>query len=103
MGAYSELFDNTGVRANGGEGVLGYGGGIYVPVVMRYLSIVCSPEQEARYLSLWGGVKPAVSEEPPPGSASKLWDCPAGHFTVGVPMRQKEGVMVVHNLCIQMS
>ena len=52
---------------------------------------------------MWGGVKPAVSEEPTPGSAAKLWDCPAGYFTVGVPMRQKEGVMVVHNLCIQMS
>ena len=48
MGVYSELFDNRGVRANGGEEVLGYGGGIYVPVVMRDLSIVCSPEQEAR-------------------------------------------------------
>ena len=62
MGVYSELFDNRGVRANGGEEVLGYGGGIYVPVVMRDLGIVCSPEQEARYLSLWGGVKPAMSE-----------------------------------------
>ena len=54
----SELFDNKGVRANGGEEVLGYGGGIYVPVVMRDLSIPHSPEQEAGYLSLWGGVKP---------------------------------------------
>ena len=83
--------------------MLGYGGGIYVPVVMRDLSIVRNPEQEAKHLSLWGGVKPAVSEKPTPGSAARLWDCPAGYFTVGVPTRQKEGVMVVHNLCIQMS
>jgi hypothetical protein len=82
---------------------LGYGGGIYVPVVMRDLNIVCSPEQEAKRLSLSGGVKPGVSEEPTPWSAAKLWDCPPGYFTVGVPMRQKEGAMVVHNLCIKMS
>ena len=56
MGVYSELFDNRGFRANGGEEVLGCGSGIYVPVVMRDLSIVCSPEQEAKWLSLWGGV-----------------------------------------------
>ena len=83
--------------------MLGHGGGIYVPVVMRDLSIVCNPEQEAKWLSLWGGVKPEVSEELVPGSAAKLWDCPAGYFTVGVPMMQKDGEMVVHNLCIQMS
>ena len=99
----SELFDNKGVRANGGEEVLGYGGGIYVPVVMRDLSIPHSPEQEAGYLSLWGGVKPGVSEEPTPGSAAKLWDCPPGYFTVGVPVMQTDRTMVVHNLCIQMS
>ena len=50
-----------------------------------------------------GGVKPEVSEELAPGSVGKLWDCPAGYFTVGVPMMQKDGEMVVHNLCIQMS
>ena len=72
MGVYSELFDNKGVRANGGEEVLGHGGGIYVPVIMRDRSIVCSPEQEAGYLSLWGGVKPDESEELVPGSAAKL-------------------------------
>ena len=60
IGVYSELFDNRGVRANGGKEVLGYGGDIYVPVVMRDLSIVCSPEQEARYLSLWGGAACSV-------------------------------------------
>ena len=88
------MFDNRGVRANNGEEVLGHSGGIYVPVVMMDLSIVCSPEKEATWLSLWGGVKPAVSEEPTSGSATKLWNCPAGYFTVGVPMRQTEGVMV---------
>ena len=62
-----------------------------MPVVTRDLSIVCSPEQEARYLSLRGGVKPAMSEEPTSGSAAKLWDCPVGYFTLGVPMRQKDG------------
>ena len=38
--------------------MLGHGGGIHVPVVMKDLTIACSPEQEARYLRLWGGVKP---------------------------------------------
>ena len=52
MEVYSELFDDRGVRANGGEEALGHGGGIYVPVVMRDLSTVCSPEQEAKWLSL---------------------------------------------------
>ena len=84
MGVYSELFDNRDVRAIGEEEVLGHGGGIYVPVVMRDLSIVCNPKQEARYLSLWGGVKPAVSEEPLPEStgscktalqATSRWVC----------------------------
>ena len=32
LAVFSELFDNKGVRANGGEEVLGFGGGIYVPV-----------------------------------------------------------------------
>ena len=86
LSVYSELFDNKDVRANGGEEVLGYGGGTYVPVMMRDLSIVCSPKQEAKWLSLWGGVKPALSEELTPGSAAKLWDCPPGYFTVGVPV-----------------
>ena len=81
MGVYSELFDNRDVRANGGEEVLGHGGGIYVPMVMRDLNIVCSPEQEAKYLSMWGGVKPDESEELVPGSVGKLWDCLAGYFT----------------------
>ena len=44
LGFYSELFDNKGVRANGGEEVLGLGGNVYVLVVMRDLSIACSPE-----------------------------------------------------------
>ena len=44
-----------------------------------------------------------MSEEPTPESAGKPWDCPAGYFTVGVPMWQKDGEMVVHNLCIHMS
>ena len=66
--------------------MLGHGGGIYVPVVMRDLNIACSPEQEATYLSLRGGVKPDMSEELGPGGEVKLWDCPTGYFTVGVPM-----------------
>ena len=52
---------------------------------------------------MWGGVKPDESEELVPGGVGKLWDCPAGYFTVGVPMLQKDGEMVVHNLCIQIS
>ena len=77
MGVYSELFDNKGVRANGGEEVLGHGGSIYVPVVIRDLSIVCSSEKEAKWLSMWGGVKPEESKELIPGSVGKLWDCQA--------------------------
>ena len=83
--------------------MLVHSGGIYVPVAMRDLSIACSPEQEAEWLHMWGGVEPDMSEELVPGCVGKLWDCPAGYFTVGVPMLRADREMVVHNLCIQMS
>ena len=103
LGVYSELFDNKVVRANGGEEVLGHGGGIYVPVTMRDLDIACNPEKEAKWLDMWGGVKPDVSEELVPRCVGKLWDCLAGYFTVIVPMLRADREMVVHNLCIQIS
>ena len=64
-----------------------------IPGAVRQLMrrIVCSSEQEAKYLGLWGVVKPEVSEELVSGSAGKLWDCPAGYSTVGVQMMQKMG------------
>ena len=43
LGVYSELFNIRCARTNGGEEVVGHGGGIYVPVVMWDLGIVCSP------------------------------------------------------------
>ena len=89
------------VRVNGDEEVLGHDGGIYVPVARRGLNVACSPEQEAKYPGLWGGVKPDMSEELGPIDEVKLWDCPAGYFTVGVPMLWADREEVVHNLCIQ--
>ena len=47
MVVYSELFDNRGVRANGGEEVLGHGGGIYVLVVMRESTSALSAAQRS--------------------------------------------------------
>ena len=35
---YSEMFESRGVRPNEGEKVLGSGGGVYVPVLMRNLA-----------------------------------------------------------------
>jgi hypothetical protein len=43
--------------------VLGHGDGIYVPVVMLDLNIAYRPKQAARYLGLWDGLKPDMSEE----------------------------------------
>ena len=104
LGVLSELFDNGGVRANGGEAVLGRGGGIYVPMIMKHLNVV--GEKDAEHLKLWGGVRPGYSDDSGPGGAdevTQLWDCPAGYFTVGVPMLMGDGREVVHNLCIEMS
>ena len=104
LGVLSELFDNSGVRANGGEAVLGRGGGIYVPMIMKHLNV--EGEKDAENLKLWGGVRPGYSDDSGPGGAddvTQLWDCPAGYFTVGVPMLMGDGREVVHNLCIEMS
>ena len=38
-----------------------------------------------------------------PGNVAKFWDCPAGYFTVGVPMPLADRREMVHNLCVQMS
>ena len=37
LAVHSEMFDNREVRANEGEEVVGSGGGMYVPIVMRNL------------------------------------------------------------------
>ena len=104
----SEMFESKGVRANGGEKVLGSGGGMYVPLLMHDLqqgSTISnrSAVEEAQLLELWGGVRPDGSEEIGPGQGIEFWDCPAGYFTVGVPMLMADRREVVHNLCVQMS
>ena len=104
----SEMFESKGVRANGGEKVLGSGGGMYVPLLMHDLQQGStmsnrSAEEEAQLLELWGGVRPDGSEEIGPGQGIEFWDCPAGYFTVGVPMLMADRREVVHNLCVQMS
>ena len=101
MAVYSEMFDNKGVRANEDEEVLGFGGGMYVPImiVMRDLDQSCSKERKAQ----WDGAEPEMSEELGPGNGAKFWDCPAGYFIVGVPMLLANRREVVHNLCVQMS
>ena len=101
----SDLFDCSGVRANAGEEVLGYGGGFYVPILMKHLNFT-NAEVDAEHLRLWGGVKPGYSDDSRPGGndgVTELWDCPAQYFTVGVPMVQEDGVVVVYNLCVSMS
>ena len=98
LGVLSDLFHNKGVRAAGGEEVLGYGGGFYVPMVMKHLNI--AGEKDAEHLKLWGGVQPGWSDESGPGGNGgevQLWDCPADYFTVGVPMLLGDGKKVVHN------
>ena len=100
----SDLFDSKGVRANAGDEVLGYGGGFYVPILMRHLNLRDGAEA-ADHQKLWGGEEPGHSEESGPredDGVTRLWDCPAEYFTVGVPMVQ-DGVEVVHNLCVSMS
>ena len=52
----SDLFDCSGVRANAGEEVLGYGGGFYVPILMKHLNFT-NAEVDAEHLRLWGGVR----------------------------------------------
>ena len=55
MAVYSEMFDNRGVQANEDEEVLGFGGGMYVPIVMRHLGLDCSQERKAQWLKQWDG------------------------------------------------
>ena len=102
MAVCSEACDCKGVRPNGGEEVLGWGGGIYVPILMQDMNIGITDEQEARIKELWGGDKPKVSGELGPGNGGQFWDSPAGYFIVGVPMLMADRKEVVHNLCVQM-
>ena len=101
LAVFAEMFESRGVRANGGEKVLGTGGGMYVPLLMKDLNR--SDEEKAQWLEMWGGVEPVGSEELGPGQGIQFWDCPAGYFTVGVPMLMADRREVVHNLCVQMS
>ena len=106
LAVYSEMFDNTvnrGVQANEEEEVVGFGGGMYVPIVMKDLDYGCSQEKKAQMMELWGGAEPEMSEELGPGGGVQFWDCPAGYFIVGVPMLMADRREVVHNLCVQMS
>ena len=50
MAVYSEIFDNKGVRANEDEEVVGFGGGMYVPIVVKDLDYGCSQEKKAQWL-----------------------------------------------------
>ena len=61
LAVYSEAFDNRGVQANEDEEVLGYGGGMYVPILMKDLDIGITEEQKAKMLELWrwGGARGA--------------------------------------------
>ena len=38
LAVFAEMFESRGVRANGGEKVLGTGGGMYVPLLMKNLA-----------------------------------------------------------------
>ena len=103
LAVYSEVFESRGVRPNGGEKVLGSGGGMYVPVLMNNLANNDESQKEAEWLEMWGGVKPEGSGELGPGQGIQYWDCPAQYFTVGVPMLMADRREVVHNLCVQMT
>ena len=97
------MYDSRGVRANEDEEVLGTGGGMYVPVVMRNLASNDENQKKAQWLEMWGGAEPVGSEELGPGNGIEYWDCPAEYFIVGVPMLMADRKEVVHNLCVQMS
>ena len=58
LAVYPEAFGNRGVQANEGGGVLGHGGGMYVPILMKDLDVGITEEQKAKMLELWGGVEP---------------------------------------------
>ena len=62
------MFDCKGVRANEDEEVLGHGGGMYVPVVMRNLANNDEHQKRAQWLEMWGGAEPEGSEELGPGN-----------------------------------
>ena len=76
MAVYSEMFDNRGVQANEDEEVLGFDGGMYVPIVMKDLDCGCSHEKEAQLLKQWGGadLEPKMSEELGPGNGIQFLD-----------------------------
>ena len=101
LAVHSEMSDNRGVQANEDEEVLGFGGGVHVPIVMENLDFGCSQEQKAQMMELWGGAEPGMSEGLGSGDGTQFWDCPAGYFTVGVPMLMADRREVVHNLCVQ--
>ena len=94
----SEMFDCEGLAPNRQEAMEGAGGGCYVPIRMRDIT-----EQEAGIKELWSGALPVGSEDHGPGNGVRYWDCPAEHFTIGVPMLMADREEVVHNLCVQLT
>ena len=58
LAVYAEMYDSKGVRANEDEQVLGTGGGVYLPVVMRNLANNVESQKKTQWLETWGGVKP---------------------------------------------
>ena len=105
IAVYSEMFNNRDVQANEDEEVLGFGSGMYVPihVGMKDLYYGCNQEQQAQWLKMWDGAERDMLEELGPGNGVQFWDCPAGYFTVRVPMLLADKREVLHKLCVQMS
>ena len=54
LAVYAEMYDSKGVRANEDEEVLGTGGGMYVPVVVRDLANSDESQKKAQWLEMWG-------------------------------------------------
>ena len=73
IAVYSEMFDNRGVQANEDEEVVGFGGGMYVPIVMKDLDYGCNQEKKAQMMELWGGAEPEMSEGLEPGNGVQFW------------------------------
>ena len=74
LAVYSEISTiGACMQANGDEEVLGFGGGMYVPIVMKDLGYGCSQEKKAQMMELWGGAEPEMSEGLEPGNGVQFW------------------------------
>ena len=60
---YSKMFESRRVRPDEREKVLGTGGGIYLPVLMRNLANSDESQKKAQWLEMWSGVEPEGPEE----------------------------------------